>query len=149
MTYVSGKFWEAQSIVFYEVWRLLGGPDPAALVERVGPPKETRDRIFGSSDLCPSDLRIFGSSDDLRIFDCWRFGGVLPARSTSDGSADCILSVFARAFSIGCLVLVVSSCHRKLIDLDIRHVGVIDASPICVYGSACSDTRHLLSLIHI
>ena len=43
--------WEAPSIVFYNVWRLLGGPDSDDLIYRVGPPKETKDRIFGSSEV--------------------------------------------------------------------------------------------------
>ena len=43
--------WEAPSIVFYEVWRLQEVQALTALRPRVGPLKETKDRIFGSSDL--------------------------------------------------------------------------------------------------
>ena len=51
---VSGGSWEVQFLT--------------KLVYRVGPPKETKDRIFGSSDLRIFDLRIFGSSDLRMIF---------------------------------------------------------------------------------
>jgi hypothetical protein len=125
--------WEAQTIVFYDVWRLLGEPEfngfmipggPAYrnkrpdlrifgssevtnvsrfvalgrnlsyftrsggswegqvltdLLFRVGPPKETKDRIFGSSDglefdssefeVWRSSLRMFGSLE-ARKFGC-------------------------------------------------------------------------------
>ena len=60
--------WEAQSVVIYDVWRFLGGPDSATLTWRVGPLKEPwssevgdpgvrgLERLESGSDECLVDI---------------------------------------------------------------------------------------------
>ena len=67
--YVSGRFWEAQSVVFYEVWRLQEVQALIALCERVDPLKQPWSSRLADSGVQGLDTR---EARFIVIYEVWR-----------------------------------------------------------------------------